>query len=60
VGSARHRIMDGRSGFLVENIEQAAVCTETLLSEPIIRLTVSRRAQDRLRHHFLMTRLFKG
>jgi len=59
VGGIRHQIIDGRSGFLVENVEQAAVCIETLLGDPTIRRRVGRRAHERVRRHFLMTRLLE-
>ena len=58
-GGIRHQIIDGHSGFLVENVEQAAVCIETLLGDATIRRRVGRRAHERIRRHFLMTRLLE-
>jgi len=59
VGGIRHQIIDGHSGFLVENVEQAAACIETLLGDATIRRRVGRRAHERVRRHFLMTRLLE-
>jgi trehalose synthase len=59
VGGIRHQIIDGHSGFLVENVEQTAVCIETLLGDATIRRRVGRRAHERVRRHFLMTRLLE-
>jgi trehalose synthase len=44
---------------LVATVEQAATCIETLLGDSAIRRTVGRRAHERVRRHFLMTRLLE-
>src|SRR5262249_30865782 len=49
VGGIRHQIVDGQSGFLVENVERAAACIETLLGDATVRRTVGRRAHERVR-----------
>src|SRR5262249_49034740 len=57
VGGIRHQIVDGRSGFLVNSVEEAATHIVTLLQDRVLRRSMGRRAQQRVRQHFLMTRL---
>ena len=57
VGGIRHQIVDSRSGFLVNSVEEAATHIVTLLQDRVLRRSMGRRAQQRVRQHFLMTRL---
>lgn len=59
VGGIRHQINHGQSGILVDNVEQAATSIATLLGDPILRRNIGRRARERVRRHFLMTRLLE-
>jgi trehalose synthase len=60
VGGIRHQIQHGQSGFLVADVEEAAAQITTLLSDPTLRRNVGRRARERVRRHFLMTRLLEN
>jgi trehalose synthase len=57
VGGIRHQIVDGRSGFLVNSVEEAATHIVTLLHDHARRRSMGRRARQCFRQHFLMTRL---
>src|SRR5262245_5704815 len=57
VGGIRHQIVDGRSGFLVNSVEEPATPIGTRLRDRVLRRSMGRRAQQRVRQHFLMTRL---
>jgi len=57
VGGIRHQIVDGRSGFLVNSVEETAAHIVTLLQDRIRRHSMGRRARQRVRQDFLMTRL---
>jgi trehalose synthase len=56
-GGIRHQIVDGHSGFLVNSVEETAARIVTLLQNRVLRRSMGRRAQQRVRQHFLMTRL---
>jgi trehalose synthase len=59
VGGIRHQINDGQNGFLVDDVPQAAARIEELLSDAPLRRNMGRRAKERARKHFLMTRLME-
>jgi trehalose synthase len=59
VGGIRHQIVHGQSGFLVSNVDQAAATIAALLLDPALRRNVGRRARERVRRHFLLTRLLE-
>jgi trehalose synthase len=59
VGGIRHQIQHGHSGFLVANVEEAATSIGVLLRDRALRRNMGRRAQQRVRRHFLMTRLLE-
>src|SRR5262249_58493811 len=56
-GGIRHQIVDKRSGFLVNSVEETASHIVTLLQDRVLRRSMGRRAEQRVRQHFLMTRL---
>jgi len=57
VGGIRHQVVDSHSGFLVNSVEEAAAHILMLLQDRVLRHSMGRRAQQRVRQHFLMTRL---
>ena len=59
VGGIRHQIIDGLSGFLVADVQQAAMHIDLLLGDQRVRRNIGRRARERVRRHFLMTRLLE-
>jgi trehalose synthase len=59
VGGIRHQIEHGRSGFLVKDVEAAASHIRVLLGDAKLRRNMGRRAHERVRRHFLMTRLLE-
>jgi len=59
VGGIRHQLVDGKSGFLVTDVEAAATRMASLLSDPRLRHEMGRRAKERVRRYFLMTRLLE-
>ena len=59
VGGIRHQIVEGQSGFLVSDIEAAGACMARLIGDPMLRQSMGRRAKERVRRHFLMTRLLE-
>jgi|SoiMethySBSTD1v2_1073268.scaffolds.fasta_scaffold14912_5 trehalose synthase len=59
VGGILHQIINGQSGFLVSNVEEAARHITMLLKDPMLRRNLGRRARERVRRHFLMTRLLE-
>src|SRR5437763_1851692 len=59
VGGIRYQIEDGVNGFLVSSVEQAAGHIEMLLEDPGMRRNIGRRARERVRRQFLMTRLLE-
>ncbi len=59
VGGIRHQVKEGQTGFLVDDVPQAAARIEELLSDAPLRRNMGRRAKERARKHFLMTRLME-
>src|SRR5204863_1981234 len=59
VGGIRHQIIHGQSGFLVTDVQQAAEHIRMLLENPLMRRNFGRRARERVRRNFLMTRLLE-
>jgi trehalose synthase len=59
VGGVRHQIVHGQTGYLVSDVDQAAAHIATLLLDPGLRRNVGRRARERVRRHFLLTRLLE-
>jgi trehalose synthase len=59
VGGIRHQIIDGYCGLLADNVEQAAAQIAMLLNDQRMRRNIGRRARERVRRHFLMTRLLE-
>jgi trehalose synthase len=59
VGGIRHQIVNGLSGFLVADVQQAAMQIGLLLGDQRVRRNMGRRARARVRRHFLMTRLLE-
>jgi trehalose synthase len=59
VGGIRHQIVHGQSGFLVSDVDQAAATIAALLLDPALRRSVGRSARERVRRHFLLTRLLE-
>jgi trehalose synthase len=59
VGGIRHQIVHGQSGYLVSDVEQAAATIAALLHNPALRRNIGRRARERVRRHFLITRLLE-
>jgi trehalose synthase len=59
VGGIRHQIEDGVSGFLVEDIEQAAERIVRLVKDPQLRHQMGASAHESVRQRFLMSRLME-
>ena len=59
VGGIRHQIIEGRCGFLVASVEQTAERIALLLDDQRLRHNMGRRAVERVRRHFLLTRLLE-
>ncbi len=59
VGGIRHQIAHGQSGYLVSDVDQAAATIAALLHNPAVRRNIGRRARERVRRHFLLTRLLE-
>lgn len=59
VGGIRHQIQDGKNGFLVETIEQAAARIVQVVSDPKLRRELGEHAKKAVREHFLMPRLLE-
>ncbi len=59
VGGIRHQIEDGVSGFLVDNVEQAAEHIVRLVKDEALRRRLGERAKESVRKRFLMTRLME-
>jgi hypothetical protein len=59
VGGILHQIVNGQSGFLVSNVGEAADHITMLLKDAMMRRNLGRRARERVRRHFLMTRLLE-
>lgn len=56
-GGIRAQIEDGRNGFVVDNVEEAAGRLLQLLGDPQLRETMGRAAKQTVRERFLMPRL---
>jgi len=56
VGGIRHQIQDGKSGFLVSSVDEAAERIVRLLRDPDLRARLGHAAHERVREHFLFTR----
>ena len=59
VGGIRHQIVDGHSGFLVSDVPQAAAQHRLSSGDQELRRSMGRRARERVRRHFLMTRCWR-
>ncbi len=59
VGGIKHQIEDGVSGFLVNNVEQAAARIVELVNDPALRERLGRNARETVRCRFLMTRVME-
>lgn len=59
VGGIRHQIEDGVSGYLVENVEQAAERIVQLVADRALRNRMGQAARESVRQRFLMSRLME-
>ncbi len=59
VGGIKHQIEDGVSGYLVDNVEEAAVRIVALVKDAPLRERLGRKARESVRSRFLMTRLME-
>ena len=59
VGGIKHQIEDGVSGYLVDNVEEAAVRIVALVKDASLRERLGRKARESVRSRFLMTRLME-
>ena len=59
VGGIRHQIEEGSDGFLVSSIEEAADRIVRLVQNETLRRDIGRKAREKVRKHFLMTRLLE-
>jgi trehalose synthase len=59
VGGICHQIEDGKSGFLVSDIDEAAGRMVQLLGNPDLRRQLGQRAKETVREKFLMSRLLE-
>ena len=55
VGGIRHQIRDGKNGFLVSSVEEAAKRIVQLIKDPKLRRAMGERAKESVRSRFLMT-----
>jgi trehalose synthase len=55
VGGIRHQIQDGKNGFLVASVEEAAKRIVQLIKDPKLRRALGERAKEAVRSRFLMT-----
>jgi len=56
-GGIRHQIEDGRNGFLVPSVEQAAERIVALVKDADLRARLGKAARETVRERFLMSRL---
>ena len=56
-GGIRHQIEDGRNGFLVASVEQAAERIVALVKDADLRARLGKAARETVRERFLMSRL---
>lgn len=54
-GGIRHQIQDGKNGFLVASVEEAAKRIVQLIKDPKLRRALGERAKEDVRSRFLMT-----
>lgn len=59
VGGIRYQIDNGKNGYLVSSVEEAAERMVTLLKNPALRRRMGKRAKEKVREHFLLTRLME-
>ena len=59
VGGIKHQIEDGVSGYLVDNVEDAAARIVTLVKDQALRERLGRNARESVCNRFLMTRLME-
>ncbi len=59
VGGIRHQIDDGRNGFLVDSVEEAADRIVRILKDPDLGRQLGERARETVRERFLLTRLME-
>jgi trehalose synthase len=59
VGGIRYQIEDGKNGFLVDSIEEAAQRIVELVGDDDLRRELGREARETVRQKFLMTRLLE-
>ena len=59
VGGIRLQIRDGRHGFLVSSVKEAAARTVELLRDEKRRMAMGRAGRERVRRHFLITRYLR-
>jgi trehalose synthase len=59
VGGIKHQIEDGVSGYLVDNVEEAAARIVALVKDASLRERLGRKARESVRSRFLMTRLME-
>lgn len=59
VGGIKHQIEDGVSGFLIDNVDQAAERIVQLVKDADLRRRMSERAKESVRQRFLMSRLME-
>jgi trehalose synthase len=58
-GGIKHQIDDGKNGFLVDTVEQAAERIVQLVKDPALGARLGEAARETVRHQFLMTRLME-
>ncbi len=59
VGGIRMQIKDGKSGYLVSSVKEAADRTTQLLRTPARRKTMGKAGREHVRRHFLITRYLR-
>jgi len=59
VGGIKHQIEDGKNGFLVDTVEQAAERIVQLVKDRALGARLGQAAKETVRHQFLMTRLME-
>jgi trehalose synthase len=59
VGGIKHQIEHGVSGYLVNNVDEAAACIVALVKDRKLRERMGRNARSSVRNRFLMTRLME-
>ena len=59
-GGIRYQIRDGKNGFLVSSVEEAAQRLVQLLKDQDLRRRLGQKALESVRRHFLLTRQLRG